>query len=133
MVRVPDSYQQKGVGNAIQRKDFQRVSGWQETVSIKSNQQYRTYPNELPAQKQHFKVTGKNDERESYKEQQNRVIKSFKALFAVHVELAEDENKGCHDRSYSQENRSEEHTSELQSQSNLVCRLLLEKKKKKKY
>src|SRR2546430_6832935 len=30
----------------------------------------------------------------------------------------------CHRR------RSEEHTSELQSQSNLVCRLLLEKKKK---
>src|SRR2546430_9117161 len=28
--------------------------------------------------------------------------------------------------------RSEEHTSELQSQSNLVCRLLLEKKKKTK-
>src|SRR5688572_31047505 len=28
--------------------------------------------------------------------------------------------------------RSEEHTSELQSQSNLVCRLLLEKKNKKK-
>src|SRR5438270_2905412 len=28
--------------------------------------------------------------------------------------------------------RSEEHTSELQSQSNIVCRLLLEKKKKKK-
>src|SRR2546427_1143083 len=28
--------------------------------------------------------------------------------------------------------RSEEHTSELQSQSNLVCRLLLEKKKKQK-
>src|SRR2546430_17714434 len=27
------------------------------------------------------------------------------------------------------QNRSEEHTSELQSQSNLVCRLLLEKKK----
>src|SRR2546427_1865429 len=29
--------------------------------------------------------------------------------------------------------RSEEHTSELQSQSNLVCRLLLEKKKNIKY
>src|SRR5688572_31815997 len=29
-----------------------------------------------------------------------------------------------------QHRRSEEHTSELQSQSNLVCRLLLEKKKK---
>src|SRR2546430_6215498 len=28
------------------------------------------------------------------------------------------------------QDRSEEHTSELQSQSNLVCRLLLEKKKK---
>src|SRR5260221_9682872 len=30
------------------------------------------------------------------------------------------------------ERRSEEHTSELQSHSDLVCRLLLEKKKKKK-
>src|SRR5688572_31695854 len=34
--------------------------------------------------------------------------------------------------SFSRTPRSEEHTSELQSQSNLVCRLLLEKKKKKK-
>src|SRR5688572_25182847 len=34
-------------------------------------------------------------------------------------------------RRYSSYARSEEHTSELQSQSNLVCRLLLEKKKKK--
>src|SRR3989440_3645225 len=31
------------------------------------------------------------------------------------------------------ERRSEEHTSELQSRSDLVCRLLLEKKKKKIY
>src|SRR2546430_17472875 len=31
------------------------------------------------------------------------------------------------------EDRSEEHTSELQSQSNLVCRLLLEKKKKEEH
>src|SRR5688572_31331162 len=31
---------------------------------------------------------------------------------------------------WSRRSRSEEHTSELQSQSNLVCRLLLEKKKK---
>src|SRR5438270_13812101 len=30
---------------------------------------------------------------------------------------------------FTSRNRSEEHTSELQSQSNLVCRLLLEKKK----
>src|SRR5205085_6271555 len=34
-------------------------------------------------------------------------------------------------RRFQQRLRSEEHTSELQSQSNLVCRLLLEKKKKK--
>src|SRR2546430_5739548 len=33
-------------------------------------------------------------------------------------------------RAGSRRSRSEEHTSELQSQSNLVCRLLLEKKKK---
>src|SRR5688572_32099086 len=31
---------------------------------------------------------------------------------------------------FDERRRSEEHTSELQSQSNLVCRLLLEKKKK---
>src|SRR2546430_2794953 len=36
------------------------------------------------------------------------------------------------DRRSASQPRSEEHTSELQSQSNLVCRLLLEKKKKKK-
>src|SRR2546427_10169943 len=34
------------------------------------------------------------------------------------------------DRARAECSRSEEHTSELQSQSNLVCRLLLEKKKK---
>src|SRR2546427_8881637 len=33
-------------------------------------------------------------------------------------------------RTWASASRSEEHTSELQSQSNLVCRLLLEKKKK---
>src|SRR5256886_10174687 len=36
------------------------------------------------------------------------------------------------DASFLNGHRSEEHTSELQSQSNLVCRLLLEKKKKHK-
>src|SRR3989442_11209855 len=39
-------------------------------------------------------------------------------------------------KAYSQrqfEMRSEEHTSELQSRPHLVCRLLLEKKKKRKY
>src|SRR5437870_7833325 len=35
-------------------------------------------------------------------------------------------------RAYLEECRSEEHTSELQSRGHLVCRLLLEKKKKKK-
>src|SRR2546430_9204005 len=35
----------------------------------------------------------------------------------------------CPEISVSPQVRSEEHTSELQSQSNLVCRLLLEKKK----
>src|SRR2546430_7721271 len=42
--------------------------------------------------------------------------------FGGHVLECSDEESGA---------RSEEHTSELQSQSNLVCRLLLEKKKKK--
>src|SRR2546427_8752571 len=37
-----------------------------------------------------------------------------------------------HRGGHGERERSEEHTSELQSQSNLVCRLLLEKKKKQK-
>src|SRR3989475_2494799 len=46
-----------------------------------------------------------------------------------HAHLARvDHDHGGPDR----HQRSEEHTSELQSQSNLVCRLLLEKKKKQK-
>src|SRR2546427_4190374 len=40
--------------------------------------------------------------------------------------------RGVHATNVHLRQRSEEHTSELQSQSNLVCRLLLEKKKKKK-
>src|SRR5256885_3924152 len=38
-------------------------------------------------------------------------------------------SRGCADRASPGEGRSEEHTSELQSPCNLVCRLLLEKKK----
>src|SRR2546426_5060506 len=37
---------------------------------------------------------------------------------------------GCRISCFSADSRSEEHTSELQSPCNLVCRLLLEKKKK---
>src|SRR5260370_2251173 len=39
---------------------------------------------------------------------------------------------GMMDARHHEEKRSEEHTSELQSHLNLVCRLLLEKKKKNK-
>src|SRR2546427_7037757 len=55
------------------------------------------------------------------------------ALFAA-FQLASGDNHPVHyDVEYCRARgmRSEEHTSELQSQSNLVCRLLLEKKKKK--
>src|SRR2546427_8788876 len=52
------------------------------------------------------------------------------------TEMAELGEAGCvafsHGNVPLRDTRSEEHTSELQSQSNLVCRLLLEKKKKKK-
>src|SRR6266853_5024185 len=50
----------------------------------------------------------------------------------VVVLLAPDGNLGARRSVRDFHPRSEEHTSELQSQSNLVCRLLLEKKKKKK-
>src|SRR5688572_31854836 len=47
------------------------------------------------------------------------------------VRLAGDSSAPMVTIELNQSQRSEEHTSELQSQSNLVCRLLLEKKKKK--
>src|SRR5256885_9813133 len=46
------------------------------------------------------------------------------------VELEQPGQRGSHRRALEREQRSEEHTSELQSPCNLVCRLLLEKKKK---
>src|SRR2546430_9903431 len=50
-----------------------------------------------------------------------------------HAALPVTQRKSVHARIYARRirgaDRSEEHTSELQSQSNLVCRLLLEKKK----
>src|SRR5258708_36051140 len=45
--------------------------------------------------------------------------------------LEDDEIPDLAERWLQRENRSEEHTSELQSPDHLVCRLLLEKKKKK--
>src|SRR2546430_12899088 len=47
-----------------------------------------------------------------------------RCFVVLHIE------EGVEFRDLQQVVRSEEHTSELQSQSNLVCRLLLEKKKK---
>src|SRR5438270_59135 len=52
-----------------------------------------------------------------------------RALIEIHRAGPTDLATSCSRRARSV--RSEEHTSELQSQSNLVCRLLLEKKKKK--
>src|SRR2546427_7976197 len=47
----------------------------------------------------------------------------------VAVEILDDDGHAREQRTGRDAGRSEEHTSELQSQSNLVCRLLLEKKK----
>src|SRR5205085_11771304 len=54
-------------------------------------------------------------------------------LYAPHTLIATEVRSGnsqCAKARSACMRRSEEHTSELQSQSNLVCRLLLEKKKK---
>src|SRR2546427_5659782 len=49
--------------------------------------------------------------------------------FSARVSMALSRTWPASSRAVSRLTRSEEHTSELQSQSNLVCRLLLEKKK----
>src|SRR2546430_11343094 len=58
----------------------------------------------------------------------SRAASSSPALDTVAVSVPAWSHVG--DRGKTRSPRSEEHTSELQSQSNLVCRLLLEKKNK---
>src|SRR2546430_7312264 len=53
-------------------------------------------------------------------------VRELRNVMERAVLLAKDDTLRCWD--LPEEFRSEEHTSELQSQSNLVCRLLLEKK-----
>src|SRR5256886_12703620 len=53
----------------------------------------------------------------------------FRNMMKVFIFVIEGIIKKHHKAAISTNHRSEEHTSELQSQSNLVCRLLLEKKK----
>src|SRR5438034_8258596 len=68
------------------------------------------------------------------------LFRSFKLLAlgialtaaSIPVLAQEDEAPARSGRVFTSTNRSEEHTSELQSHSDLVCRLLLEKKKKNK-
>src|SRR5260370_28480904 len=63
------------------------------------------------------------------------------ATDAAHIAIADCSRHGvpgnlelrAHRQCGDRQSRSEEHTSELQSHLNLVCRLLLEKKKKKNY
>src|SRR5947207_10731059 len=57
----------------------------------------------------------------------SRKMKHFLNTFAVKYSIAKARQKS----GFMPVDRSEEHTSELQSHSDLVCRLLLEKKKKK--
>src|SRR2546421_7138523 len=55
----------------------------------------------------------------------------FRSLLTLFVRAKVKEPEAWHRSRTDWSNRSEEHTSELQSRSDLVCRLLLEKKKKK--
>src|SRR5690606_39760403 len=51
--------------------------------------------------------------------------------YCVDINTPTQKDAKYHETAWSGTSRSEEHTSELQSRENLVCRLLLEKKKKK--
>src|SRR5256885_9795159 len=62
-----------------------------------------------------------------------RATKEFARKFGVTFPIALDEKGYPASNAYGLTMRSEEHTSELQSPCNLVCRLLLEKKKRAEF
>src|SRR5256885_8417587 len=69
-----------------------------------------------------------------WRDQQNFPPSSLMIASPYDLEARYSEKRGSHWRGYKvhfTETRSEEHTSELQSPCNLVCRLLLEKKKQR--
>src|SRR5438034_3439439 len=68
----------------------------------------------------------------AFQERQQREQAYLEALETLARRAAEAENPAGAETYLRPVARSEEHTSELQSHSDLVCRLLLEKKKKKK-
>src|SRR5690625_5489355 len=69
-----------------------------------------------------------------YLSRRGELSKRLRALHRDHPErrLAHRVRRRC-PRERAREERSEEHTSELQSRGHLVCRLLLEKKKTQEY
>src|SRR2546425_2556951 len=67
-------------------------------------------------------VTGQDDEQNLHDDQISRASMRDWCVFDIEIRDA---------RKLGHEKRSEEHTSELQSLAYLVCRLLLEKKKKR--
>src|SRR5256886_13628244 len=83
---------------------------------------------------QHSGIEIKKSSNESFAITQHRPLDQsdleFHACVCQHPCFApQSADKGCQVAVVHRAHRSEEHTSELQSQSNLVCRLLLEKKK----
>src|SRR5690606_39465877 len=75
---------------------------------------------------------------ESYLAGQKRAVQAVntslvKTYWEIGQHIVEFEQDGKETAEYGKRLRSEEHTSELQSRENLVCRLLLEKKNKQKY
>src|SRR2546430_10778744 len=74
--------------------------------------------------------TKARDLRQSLGRDQSRTAAMTSLSFLIDTDwVIDQEGKRRHSRGSALVARSEEHTSELQSQSNLVCRLLLEKKK----
>src|SRR5687768_18091621 len=78
--------------------------------------------------------TNRHTAPENFLSQNSHFCRSALARFTPRhfVELVEKHRIRYHEKKLGQLFRSEEHTSELQSRLHLVCRLLLEKKKKHK-
>src|SRR5438093_6209972 len=127
----PDEFLMEGLGDLVPICSYQPRYARIHTLGPLCDAAGHQYP--LPKRRCLFLNAARIHENSSAVREQVHDVKVGQRIHELHVgESSEEPCNRSTDIGVGMHRRSEEHTSELQSLTNLVCRLLLEKKKKKK-